>query len=464
MQNDYFALTALSPLDGRYQPQLQITASIFSEFALIQQRIKVEVAYLLFLVDKKLTPELTPSQRNEVKKIATNFDFAEAKVVKEIEQKIKHDVKAVEYYLREKINELGLPLEQFVHLGLTSEDTNSLAQALILKEAKEKIILPSLTQVLKQLASMATQYQTIPMLARTHGQLAIPTTLGKELLVFGLRLHQELLFLKDYSFAAKLSGAVGNFSAHQIIWEEIDWLKAAQEFTASLGLESNLFTTQIVPAETYTRFFSSLVRVNGILLDLNQDLWRYISDGYFIQTPEKNQVGSSTMPQKINPIDFENSEGNLGIATSLLVFFIQKLPISRLQRDLSDSTVKRNFGTAIGHSYLAYHSLIRGLQKITVNETKLHQELEEHWEIITEAFQVILRAEGDTQGYEKLKDLAQGKLLTQEILKEFIDSLSINKTVKEKLKTITPFSYVGLTSEITQLGLVTINIYLEGEL
>lgn len=463
LQNDTFALTALSPLDGRYRSQLQSVADCFSEAALIHQRVKVEIEYLLFLADHELIPKLTSAQRTQLQKIVSSFDESDAQAVKKLEQETKHDVKAVEYFLRKQVVKLKIPVEQYIHIGLTSEDTNSLAHSLLLKEAKEKIIVPQLDAVLQKLATMAEENQSTVMLARTHGQPAVPTTLGKELIVFAMRLYDELLFISDYEFEAKVSGAVGTFSAQQLIFDRADWMALSHEFVSSLGLKPTFFTTQIVSAETYTRFFGSLVCINGILLDLDQDMWRYISDGYFTQTTEKNQVGSSTMPQKINPIDFENSEGNLGVATALLTFFIQKLPVSRLQRDLSDSTVKRSFGTAIGHCYLAYQSLLRGLGKVKVNHAQLEADLGDHWEVVTEALQVTLRANGDTQGYEKLKTFAQGKKIEESDLREFIASLSLDDETKEKLTAVTPFTYVGLATEIVTMGLSTINDYLQGD-
>ncbi len=446
-------LAALSPLDGRYQNQLVDLAQLFSEFGLIKNRLIAEVRYFIFLSEQNITPQLSTPQKSALEKILETFDLAEAEKVKDFEKTTKHDVKAVEYYLREKLSELGITGEEWVHFGLTSEDVNSVAYAMSLKEANQKIILPRLQLLQNQIVLMIEQYRAVPMLARTHGQPAVATTVGKELLVFAMRLQPILEQLSQVLFEAKLSGAVGNFNAHFVAFENTDWLKFSQDFLKSLGLSANLFTTQIISSETYISYFQLLQRANGVLLDLSQDMWRYISDGYFVQSVEKGQVGSSTMPQKINPIDFENCEGNLGLANALFAHFIQKLAVSRLQRDLSDSTVKRSFGTALAHSELAYKSCLKGLKKITANETKLKSELNQHWEVVTEGIQTILRTAGDQNAYEKVKTFSQGQLVTAESVALFIEGLEVDDSVKQKLSQLTPETYLGAVQQIIDLGL-----------
>jgi adenylosuccinate lyase len=385
---------------------------------------------------------------------------ADAMAVKTYEQQTHHDVKAVEYFLRERFSTTGPQVGHWIHIGLTSEDTNSLALGLMLNQALATIIYPKLDDVLRTLASMAETYQQTPLLARTHGQPAIPTTFGKEVVVFAMRLLDEIQEVKKFKISAKLNGAVGTFAAQEIAFPTKDWPELSQQFIRSLGLEPATITTQIVPAETYTRIFSSLVRINSIVLDFSQDFWRYISDGYLVQTAQKDQVGSSTMPHKINPIDFENCEGNLGLSNSLLTFFIQKLPISRLQRDLSDSTVKRNFGVALGYTLLGYQSLIKGLAKVSVDTNKLETDLLGHWEVLSEAIQVALRAEGDESGYEKLRVYSQGKHITKLDISQLIETLTIPEATKLKLIQLTPLTYIGSSVELVNQGVLAINSYL----
>lgn len=464
MLNTHVALTALTPLDGRYNSQLTDLANLFSEFALMKQRVHVEVAYLIFMSEAGCFPGLTPSHKDQLVNISTNFSLSDAETVKQIEQTTRHDVKAVEYFIRQKIADLSIPLAEYVHLALTSEDVNSLAYSLMIQDCQRQVLLPSLCELLRQLSELAESTAETPMLAKTHGQVAVPTTVGKELAVFAIRLLTELEELEGIQIEAKLTGAVGNFNAHVVAFPKQDWLALSDQFVRSFNLKPSLDTTQILPTESYSRLFSSLVRINSILLDLNQDIWRYISDHVFGQKVADGQVGSSTMPQKVNPIDFENSEGNLGLANSLLMFFIQKLPISRLQRDLSDSTVKRSIGTAFGYCHLAYTSLHKGLLKITVNEQKLTADLESHWEVLAEAFQVILRIEGDEAGYEKLKTFTQGKQMTKADITAFVESLSISAAGKQKLLELAPHTYLGLAPQITHRAVQRINRYLKGEL
>ncbi len=445
------ALTALSPLDGRYSSKLSEIRSLFSDFALTKNRVLVEVEYVLFLAKKKLIGRFSVDQRRQLRSMVARFSISDANAVQLIEATTHHDVKAVEYFLRNYLKAQHLPNEEYVHLALTSEDTNALAYGLMLKQTVKEVILPTLSDLLAKIADLAERYKEVPMPGRTHGQLAIPTTVGKEFAVFGQRLLTELELLAALKVECKVSGAVGNLSAHTVAFINESVLLLSEEFVTSLGLTPNLVTTQILPPESYLRVFSSLVRINGILLDLNADCWRYISDGYFGQKIAPGQVGSSTMPQKINPIDFENSEGNLGLANALLVHFIQKLPASRLQRDLSDSTVKRSFGSALGYCLLAYQSLTRGLSKLTVQQDVLEAELLSHWEMLAEPYQVILRRNTVAQGYELLKELTQGKQLTDEAARAWIGGLSVDRKVKQELASVTPLNYVGSAVALTDL-------------
>lgn len=443
------SLTALSPLDGRYSSQLCELAEVFSEAALIKQRVGVEVAYVLALAAQQIIPRLSKTHQHQLQQLADAFSLADAQRVKELERTTKHDVKAVEYFLRERCVQLQIPVAEFLHLGLTSEDVNALALALQLRQARQQVLLPKLVQVLDRLTALAAQHSATPMLARTHGQPAVPTTMGKELVVFVSRLEQELRQLALLPIEAKMNGAVGNYNAQVVAFPKVDWMQFSSNFITLLGLAPSAVTTQILPAENYCRLFNSLARCNSILIDLNQDLWRYISDGYFLQSVEPGQVGSSTMPQKINPIDFENSEGNLGLANALLNHFAAKLPISRLQRDLSDSTVKRSIGSALGYCLLGYQSVVRGLGKVTVNSARLEQELNEHWEVITEGLQVMLRAYGQVDAYEQLKNFSQGKQLTENSVKLFINSLAIDPTMRAQLLSLSPTTYLGLAKQLT---------------
>ncbi len=446
-------LTALSPLDGRYQPQVASLTTYFSEFALIKNRLRVEVEYFLFLADLKLGFEVSANERKKLRRLVDVFDEAEAEKVKELEATTKHDVKAIEYYLRSYFEQEKIPGSQWLHFGLTSDDTNSMAIGLGMQAALNEVVKPLLLELMLQLTEMVKTYQNVAMLARTHGQPAVPTTFGKEILVFARRIAYQYHRLDSHRVEAKLSGAVGNFNAHHLAFPQKNWFKLSQEFITSLGLKPNLYTTQIVPPESYLEVFQTLQLINGIILDLNQDLWRYVSDGWLIQSLDKGQVGSSTMPQKINPIDFENSEGNLGLANALFEHFIRKLPVSRLQRDLSDSVVKRQFGVAFGHCLLAYTSCLKGLRKIKPDQEKMKYELDKHWEIISEGVQTLLRAAGDDQAYEKLKDLSQGKKVTSEMLMTFVTSVEIDQKTKTKLEKLSPQTYGGISDKLINQGL-----------
>ena len=441
-------LLNLSPIDGRYGHQTRDVASFFSEYSLFYYRLKVEVEYLIALNNHGLfsTPKLNQNQLEELRKIYTAYSIEDAQRVKEIEKTTNHDVKAVEYFIKEKLIAMGLDeYAEQVHFGLTSQDINNTAIPLSLKEANSFIILKTLHFLLDKLDEMAKQNAEVAMLARTHGQPATPTTLGKELYVFIERLSIQIIEITDYAFPAKFGGATGNFNAHAVAFPEVDWNEFANNFVGELGLRRSRTTTQIEHYDGLAKYFQTLSRINTILIDLCRDVWMYISMDYFKQTIKPGEVGSSAMPHKVNPIDFENAEGNLGFANAMFNHFAEKLPISRLQRDLSDSTVLRNIGVPIGHSYLAYQSIIRGLNKLTVNHTKIFDELNEHWEVLAEAIQTVLRRENYPNPYEKLKELTRkGSSIQEQDIKEFIQTLEIKDTVKQELLLLTPHNYIGI--------------------
>ena len=437
-------LTNVSPIDGRYAKSLVSLKEYFSEYAYIKYRVKVEIEYLIkFLQIKK-----TAKKYKKLQSIEDNFSVDDAQRVKEIEGKIHHDVKAIEYFLREKFKKLGLnKLSSFIHLGLTSEDVNNLAYGLILKEFNRKTVLPEIEIMVKWLNGLIIENKDKVMLARTHGQVAVPTTFGKEIANFNERLLKQQKKLKDFKFEGKLNGAVGNYNALQFVYPKINWQKFSKEFIEDLGLRTNFYTTQILPYDNWLEYFQIIYLINGILLGLAQDMWNYIMLDVLILKKEKNQVGSSTMPQKINPIDFENAEGNIQIANNYFELFQRKLMVSRLQRDLSDSIVKRTFGTAFGHSLLAWKGIVKGLGKISVNEIKTKTELDNHWEVLAEAVQTYLRSVGDEKAYEKLKDLTQGKKIEKKEYLEIISKLGLDK--ENKFRELTPEKYVGLVRLLT---------------
>lgn len=441
-------LSALSPLDGRYQSSTLPLRKYFSELAINKYRIQVELQYWLFFLERIGDVSFSQSEQKSILKIVSDFDEQEAQVLKELENQTKHDVKAVEYYLRAKLTKLGHGYQEYIHVGLTSEDINSTAYALAMKDACHEVVFPSIQKIIDQLASIGEQEKGTPMLARTHGQPAVPTTVGKELIVVTMRLHEQLQSLKSLPFVAKLSGAVGNFNAQTFAFPDNDWLTLSDDFLSSLGLIPHHYSTQIVSFDRYLQLFHHFSMVNSILINFNQDMWRYISDEYFLQKLTKGEVGSSTMPQKVNPIDFENSEGNLGIANSLLQHFITKLPISRLQRDLSDSTVKRSIGSALGYCLIGYQSCLRGLSKVSVNATQLEQDLLNHWEIVTEGIQTQLRASGDEQAYEKLKELSRGHKISEHDIAHFIERLEVSEAVRQRLRQLSPLNYLGLSTQL----------------
>lgn len=452
MDNNFSALTAISPIDGRYRPRVAVLADYFSEQALIKHRLEVEINYFIYLSKIGIIKKIPPEKKRKLLEIITKFSNKDAVKIKKIEETINHDAKAVEYFLRKKINQLTLPTE-YLHFALTTYDIDTTAYSLAIKRSRDNIILPSLKLLIREIKQMAELYKGKPMLGRTHGQPAVPTTMGKELMVFAIRLFREYQELKSIIIEAKLNGAVGNYNAHFAAFPNVNWLKFSADFIDSLGLKPNLFTTQIMPYDSFIKIFQSLFLINQILIGFDQDLWRYISDDYFLQKIEEKQVGSSTMPQKVNPIDLENSEGNLGIANSLLGFLIQKLAISRLQRDLSDKTVKRNIGMAFAYSLLGYQSTLKGLNKLSLNEKFLKEELLEHWEIITEGIQTILRTGGDIQAYEKLKEFSQGKKLDQNQIKNFVEDLKVNPKTKKQLLNLTPLNYLGLAEKLVDEGI-----------
>jgi len=427
-------LNSISPLDGRYYEKLKEVSGYFSEFALIKKRIFVELRYLI---------ELEKGKEN-LMKIYDSFDLKEAEKIKEIEKTTNHDVKAVEYYLKEKVPK---EIKEFVHYGLTSEDVNNIAYALSIKDFIENIYYQKLSEVLKILERLTIENKAVAMLARTHGQPASPTTLGKEFFVFHSRLKEQYSKLQNLKLKAKLNGATGNYNALFASEPEKDWVEFSRKFILKLGLVPNLITTQIEPRDNLVELFQIIKRINNIVLDLNKDIWLYIMLDYFKLKKKEDEVGSSTMPNKINPIDFENSEGNVKVSNSLFTGF-EELQLSRLQRDLSDSTIMRNIGVAFSHSILAYDSTIKGLNKVMPNFEKIEKELEEHPEVLTEAIQTILRKYNQEKAYEKLKELSRGKKITFEDLHKFIDTLKIDGKEKEKLKKLRVKDYMGLAENL----------------
>ncbi len=440
-------LSALSPLDGRYENKIEELKTFFSEQALIKYRVFVEIKYFIALCD--LLPSLayiSDQQKKEINNIAENFSKNDAQAIKDIEKITNHDVKAVEYFIKEKFRLLNLEQSlEFIHFGLTSQDINNTAFPLMIKNALKEVMLPSLSEILTELKTLAEKWKGIPMLARTHGQPASPTTLGKEMLVFVERIEIQINQLVSFAIEAKFGGATGNFNAHKICYPDIDWRKFGNEFVnGELGLSRSQYTTQIAHYDQLAALFDVFSRINTILIDMARDFWTYISMDYFKQRVVQGEVGSSAMPHKVNPIDFENAEGNYGIAIAIFKHLSIKLPISRLQRDLTDSTVLRNVGVPFGHTLIANKSLLKGLSKLLVNETKMDQDLENNWAVVSEAIQNILRREGFEKPYEALKLLTRGNnLITKQSIKNFILSLEVNANVRDELLSITPQNYIG---------------------
>ena len=442
-------LKAISPIDGRYADKTTSLVPFFSEMALIRYRVQVEVEYFIALCELPL-PQLAafPKEKyTDLRKLYQNFTEEEALKVKEIEQTTNHDVKAVEYFIKEAFDYLQLqPYKEFIHFGLTSQDINNTAIPLSIKEAVQQVYLPALEQLLGKLRSLVVQWKEVPLLARTHGQPASPTRLGKEFEVFVVRMEQQLQTLIAVPYAAKFGGATGNYNAHKVAYPNIDWKAFGTRFVEEiLVLHHSFPTTQIEHYDHLAALFDALKRINTILIDLNRDIWTYISMDYFKQQIKAGEVGSSAMPHKVNPIDFENSEGNLGIANALLEHLSVKLPISRLQRDLTDSTVLRNVGVPFGHILIALQSTLKGLNKLLLNEDKIRQDLQDHWAVVAEAIQTILRREGYPNPYEALKALTRtNTAITAETISNFIDTLEVSEDVKAELKVITPENYTGV--------------------
>jgi adenylosuccinate lyase len=445
-------LHALSPLDGRYAEMTAPLTEYFSEFAFLWDRVRVELDFLSALSKTGLIRPLTGSDSDELESIKSNFSSADAESIQSYEHETRHDVKAIEYYLQEKLQVTSLSdLLPWIHFGLTSEDANSIAQATALRNSRDRVILPALDTLLSALREFAIRHRAVPMLARTHGQFAVPTTMGKEFAVYAARLKKTRDAIAAHRFEAKLTGAVGNFNALQAAAPQVDWLSFSREFISSLGLVPNLLTTQILPYDNWIRYFDLVRLTNSILVDLAQDIWRYISDGSLRQAVIEGEVGSSTMPQKVNPIDFENAEGNLGIANSLFIYYAQKLAISRLQRDLSDSTVRRTFGTALGHSLLAWINFQRGLRRIAPDEEKLKAELNAHWEVVSEGAQTILRAAGKPDAYESLKQRTRGQVLSEAEYLAWCEIVDVDDDTRIHLKKLSPETYMGLAVQLTEL-------------
>lgn len=444
------ALGALSPLDGRYSSSVKELNAYFSEAALMRYRVYVEVEYLIALGrEKKIheLPALSDRQKNRLRSSYQKFDLNSAQIIKNIEAETNHDVKAIEYYIQKHC---GAKLHPWIHFALTSEDINNISYTLMWCHAMKQVYVPMLTKLQRDLKAMAKRYRSVPMLSMTHGQPATPTTFGKELGVLFKRIDRQMVQIKKQSFLGKLSGATGTWSAHTSAYPKMDWVKFTSKFVRSLGLQPNTVTTQIEPHDSMAESFHQILRINSILKDLCQDLWMYVSRGILSQKKVAGEVGSSTMPHKINPIQFENAEGNLGLSNALLSHLAQKLPISRMQRDLTDSTVLRNQGVALGYSFLALKSISKGLSRITINKNKMKFELNEHWEVLAEAIQTILRKEGKIDAYEKLKDLTRGEKINESSITDFISSLKISDENKEALLSLRPESYVGKASDIIE--------------
>ena len=446
---ELIALTAISPIDGRYRKTTESLADYFSEFGLIKYRVLVEIEYFIALSEFGLPqlPNLDLVQKESLRDIYKNFSINDALKIKEIEKTTNHDVKAVEYFIKEKLETLSLSKHaEFVHFGLTSQDINNTSIPLSLKEASTNQLFPAIFEIIKKITDLSTEWKNISLLARTHGQPASPTKLGKEFYVFVERLQKQFDILKNVPFSAKFGGASGNFNAHHLAYPEKNWIDFGNSFVnKTLGLDRSQFTTQIEHYDNLGAYCDALKRINTILIDFNRDVWSYVSMNYFKQKLKDGEIGSSAMPHKVNPIDFENAEGNLGIANSLFEHLSAKLPISRLQRDLTDSTVLRNLGTPLAHSILSYNSIIKGLNKLILNETALKQDLENNWAVVAEAIQTILRREGYPKPYESLKELTRtNSQITQNTITEFIKGLKVSDSIKKELLNITPHNYTGI--------------------
>ncbi|MEC8325466.1 MAG: adenylosuccinate lyase [Pseudomonadota bacterium] len=446
------ALTAISPVDGRYGSKTTELREIFSEYGLIKYRVTVEVRWLQALaaaegIDE--VPSLSAEANQILDNIVANFNEEDAMRVKDIERTTNHDVKAVEYLLKEKVadNAELNAINEFIHFACTSEDINNLSHGLMLKEARENVLLPYCDKLLDAVHALAKEYQTIPMMCRTHGQPASPSTMGKEMANVYMRLKRQRDQIANVELLGKINGAVGNYNAHISAYPNYDWHAHAEKFVTSLGLEWNAFTTQIEPHDYIAELYDAIARFNTILIDFDRDVWGYIALNHFKQKTIAGEIGSSTMPHKVNPIDFENSEGNLGIANAIFAHLAQKLPVSRWQRDLTDSTVLRNLGVGMGYALIAYQATLKGISKLEVNQEKLLAELDQNWELLAEPIQTVMRKYGIEKPYEKLKELTRGKRVNKEIMADFIDNLDLPEAVKEELKQLTPANYIGRAVE-----------------
>ena len=448
-------LTALSPLDGRYAARANILRDLFSEYGLMRHRVKVEVQWLQALADEPgvaEVPALSPAGRQRLDDLVHAFGLETAHEVKKIEDITNHDVKAVEYYLKKQIADDAelAKISEFLHFACTSEDINNLSYALMLHEARSQHLLGMMDRIVERLRGLAHRYAEIPMLSRTHGQPASPTTLGKEIANIAYRLRRIREQFANVTILGKMNGAVGNYNAHLAAYPDVDWQNLSSDFVKSLGLEWTPYTIQIEPHDFMAEYFDALARFNTVLLDMCRDVWGYISLGYFKQKLIEGEVGSSTMPHKINPIDFENAEGNLGLGTAVLRHFAEKLPVSRWQRDLSDSTVLRNIGVGIGHSVLAYESFLKGLTKLEVDADRMAADLDANWEVLAEAVQTVMRRHGIEEPYEKLKTLTRGRHIDADSLREFIRDLDIPNDDKARLLAMTPATYIGLAAQLAR--------------
>ena len=448
-------LKNISPLDGRYSKSIETLSDYFSESALIKYRIKVEIEYLIHLSRQKEVKELDPISDKDIKrfqKIYNSFSIEDAKRVKAIEVATNHDVKAVEYFIREKLEKMNKKrLYPWIHFALTSEDVNNLSYSLMWQDGMRNVFLSQFHEVIKKLNTIAKQFSTTAMLSLTHGQSATPTTFGKELAVFVHRLNRQFEQMKKQQLQGKFGGATGTWAAHYTAYPKMDWLNFSKKFIRSLGLDPNLVTTQIEPHDSVVESYHSMIRVNNILIDLCRDIWSYVSRGILKQKRVPGEVGSSTMPHKINPIQFENAEGNLGLANSILGHLSNKLPISRMQRDLTDSTTLRNQGIAMGYSYLACKNILKGLKRITVNKPGMKRELNSHWEVLAEAVQTVLRKSGSDNAYEQLKNMTQGETVTSESIIDFVKLLRIPEEDKKRLSELTPEEYIGIAPKLVSL-------------
>lgn len=452
-------LSALGPLDGRYASKMQELQPVFSEAGLMRYRLLMEIAWLKTLCNEPAIAEIRPltgEELEQLEKITAAFNETDAARIKQIEKTTNHDVKAIEYFLKEKLAETTMAgLSEFVHFACTSEDVNNIAHALMLRDGVALLLIKQ-KHIITTLSSMAYELRSTAMLARTHGQTASPTTIGKELAVFAERLQRQLQQIQAVRLCAKINGAVGNYNAHSVAYPAVDWPALTKKLIEEqFGLQHNPLTIQIEPHDSMAELFDALARLNTVLLDLNRDLWSYISLGYFKQKTVAGEVGSSTMPHKVNPIDFENSEGNLGIANALLHHFSAKLPVSRLQRDLTDSTVLRNMGVALGHSLLAYESTLKGLGKLEPDFKRISADLADAWEVLAEPVQTVMRKYGIAAPYEKLKELTRGRRITREIIHEFIQKLDLPEKETQRLLALTPADYIGLAARLTEDACIT---------